>query len=72
MVLSYDLTSEIFYRIKIGTTLPPPETGATGIYNFGPMSMKFCMEVTFGEIQLKRHKVSRPSLVLFRFPLGYI
>ena len=46
-------------RIKIEPPLPPyhpPKQGQKANFcNFGLMSMKFCMEVTFGGIQLKRN-----------------
>ena len=63
MVLSYDLSSEIFLKKKIKSDHPNPPNPPTGyhsptqvrkanFYNCHPMSMKLCMEVTFGGIQL--------------------
>ena len=34
---------------------PPKQVRRANFYNFYPMSMKFCMEVTFGGIQPKRN-----------------
>ena len=78
MVHSYDLSSEIQFKKKNRTTPTPLawdyfqtlEVQRANFYNFHPISMKFCMEVTFGGIQLnftQRCQMVSGSLALLNY-----